>query len=414
VANVRPFRAVRPAPGLAARVASPPYDVPSAAEARAEAGDEPACFLRVTRAEIELPSGVDPHSDVVYERARDNFRRMLDGGILIRDLEPALYAYRLRQGAHAQLGVAATFSIDDGERGIIKPHERTRRDKEDDRTRHIDTVGAQTGPVLLAYRAVAAIDAAMARGVAQAPPLYDFTADDGVSHTLWRLPADVTTAVVEAFARHVPALYIADGHHRARAAARDSDAWRRRHPDAGGDADRNFFLAVAFAHDALRILPYNRLVRDLGGRTPAEFLAALGARPAVRGLRAGGPTPAGAGHVAMYLAGGWHAFELVASEPDDPVQSLDTAVLQAEILAPILGITDPRADARIDFVGGVRGPEELARRVDAGEAAVAFALHPLGMDALFRVADAGAFLPPKSTWFEPKLRDGLLVHAFDG
>jgi uncharacterized protein (DUF1015 family) len=411
VAIVRPFRAVRPTPAAAVHVASPPYDVLSVDEARALAAAEPASFLRVTRPEIELPSGTDPHADVVYARGRDAFQRLLAAGTLERDPEPALYAYRLRAGGHEQLGVAGTFAVDEYRRGIVKPHERTRRDKEDDRTRHIEVLGAQTGPVLLAYRAAPAVDAVLVR-VAAAPPLFDFTAADDVGHTVWRIAAADTAALVAAFAREVAALYIADGHHRAAAAARAAAAHHPAATPGARDADDCYFLAVAFPHDRLRILPYHRTVRDLVGRTPADFLAALAARGAVRDLRPGVPPPAGRGRVAMYTGGRWYEFALAAAHPDDPVRGLDTDVLQAEVLGPLLGIVDPRSDARIDFVGGVQGPEELQRRVDSGRAAVAFALHPLSIEALLRVADAGAYLPPKSTWFEPKLRDGLLVHAF--
>lgn len=406
MAILRPFRAVGPSAEAASRVASPPYDVLTRAEAHALAADRPESFLRVTRAEIDLPADMDPHADAVYARARDNFARLLERGTLVRDAEPALYAYRLRRGTHAQLGVFGTFAVSELRSGVIKPHERTRRDKEDDRTRHIETLGAQTGPVFLAYRATAAVDAVLAAATAAAPPLYDFAAEDGVTHTLWRLDPDASATLVRAFEHAVPRLYIADGHHRAAAATRVA-AERR-----GAGGDRDFFLAAAFPHDQLQILPYHRVVRDLGRHSPHEFPGVVAGSAGVHVLDGDPAAFHAPGSVAMYVGGRWYAVHMQTSHTDDPVRGLDTQMLQDQILQPVLRIVDPRTDPRIDFVGGIHGTEVLQRRVDSGEAAVAFAMQPLSFDALVRVADAGEFLPPKSTWFEPKLRDGLLVHAF--
>jgi uncharacterized protein (DUF1015 family) len=407
MARLYPFRAVRPAAGVAARVAAPPYDVLTTDEARELAHGNPQSFLRVTRAELELPPDTPPYSEAVYARARANFEALRTGGTLLHDAETAVYVYRLRMGDHEQTGVAGCFSIDEYEQGIIKKHERTRQDKEDDRTRHIGTVRAQTGPVFLTYRAAAAIDSRV-DATAMREPLYDFVAVDGVRHTLWQAPSADARALIAAFA-DVPALYIADGHHRAASAARNRAAEQER---AAPSADANLFLGVAFADRQVRILPYNRVVKDLVGQSPAEFRAAITRLAPRLELQPGGPVPARAGEVAMYLDGGWYRLAFRAIETGDPVRGLDASLLQDRVLGPLLGITDPRADRRIDFVGGIRGPEELVRRVDTGAAAVAFAMHPLSVDDLMRVSDAGAVLPPKSTWFEPKLRDGLLVHVF--
>ena len=407
MARLEPFRAVRPASGVEARVAAPPYDVMTTDEARALAHDNPQSFLRVTRAELELPTDTPPYAEVVYARARANFNALIAAGTLFRDPEPAVYVYRLRMGDHQQTGVAGCFAVDDYEQGIIKKHERTRRDKENDRTRHIGALRAQTGPVLLTYRASAAIDSLVASVAAQTP-LYDFAAPDGVRHTLWRAPGAEGRALCAAFT-DVPALYIADGHHRAASAARNRAA-EQQMAESAPDASR--FLAVAFADTQVRILPYHRVVKDLAGRSADEFRAAMTRLAPRLDLHDGGPVPARAGEVAMYLDGRWQRLAFGDIETDDPIRGLDASLLQDRVLGPLLGIADPRADTRIDFVGGIRGPKELVRRVDAGVAAVAFAMYPLSVDALMRVSDAGAVLPPKSTWFEPKLRDGLLVHVF--
>ena len=405
MATLHPFRALRPRPEQAAAVAAVPYDVVSAAEARALAADDPLSFLRVSRPEIELPTDTDPYSDAVYEAAVRNFARLRAAAPLVEEATPSAYVYRLRMGAHEQSGVAACFSVDEYEGDIIRKHERTRKDKEDDRTRHIIDLRAQTGPVFLTYPASAEVDQGVARGVAD-PPLFDFTAADAVQHTVWRVDDTVCDALVAAFAR-VPLLYIADGHHRAASAMRARQALRDRTPGEGA-TEADTFLAVAFPHDQTQILPYHRVVKDLAGRTPTGLLDALAGRV---GIAPGGDTPGGPGEVAMYLAGQWYTLHLAPAAPGTPAADrLDVSLLHEQVLGPLLGVGDPRTDKRIDFIGGIRGPRALAERVDAGGAAVAFAMHPVSVEDLMRIADSGGIMPPKSTWFEPKLRDGLLSH----
>jgi uncharacterized protein (DUF1015 family) len=408
MARLSPFRALRPSPAVAARVSSVPYDVVSTAEARVAAEGEPLSFLRVTRSEIELADGADPYAAEVYDRARANLGRLKADGVLATDAEPGLYVYRLTLGGHVQTGVAGGFSVDEYDRDRIKKHEKTRRDKEDDRTRHIVTLRAQTGVVFLTYRASRAIDAAVARVTAGAP-LYDFTSADGVGHALWRAGESERATLVAGFAA-LPDLYIADGHHRAASAARaraELAAGRAAHPPAPGAGDPASFLAVAFPDDQVRILPYHRVVKDLGGRDAAALAAELERR--FRFVE-DAAQPTAPGRVSVYLGGRWRTFELAAAGGGSPIARLDCQRLQDQVLAPLLAIGDPRTDQRIDFVGGIRGTAELERRVDSGRAAVAFAMFPVTVAELFAVADAGEIMPPKSTWFEPKLRDGLLVH----
>ncbi len=409
MARLSPFRALRPAPAVAHRVSSVPYDVVSTDEARALAADEPLSFLRVTRSELELPAGADPYSAAVYDRARTNLERLKHVAPLEVDDEPSLYVYRLRMGEHEQTGVAGGFSVDEYESDRIKKHEKTRRDKEDDRTRHIVTLRAQTGVVFLTYRGSAAIDAVLAR-VKATPPLYDFVAADGVAHTLWRTFAADRDALVAEFGA-VPALYIADGHHRAASAWRarqEIRAGRASAPPAPGAGSCEDFLAVAFADDQVRILPYHRAVLDLGGRSAAGFLDELEARFAVV---SDAPQPSRAGRFSCYADGVWRTFVLPAAHAGaSPIERLDCELLQRHVLTPLLGIEDLRTDKRIDFVGGIRGTGELERLVDSGRAKAAFAMYPVTMADLFAISDAGEIMPPKSTWFEPKLRDGLLVH----
>jgi uncharacterized protein (DUF1015 family) len=431
MATLHPFRALRPTPDTAARIAAVPYDVVTTDEARALADDNPLSFLRVSRAEIELPSGTDPYSDAVYERAAKNFSALREKSLVVED-EPSLYCYRLRMGGHVQTGLAACFSIDEYDRDVIKKHERTRRDKEDDRTRHMIALSAQTGPVFLTYKKSDDVDRIAAAATAGAP-LIDITAPDGVQHTIWRISGPNREALVGAFAR-IPALYIADGHHRAASAARtraELGAGRTRGAGLGDGADAATMLGVAFPHDQVQILPYNRIVKDLGALSPDAFMSAVRERFDV----APGPaTPARRGEIAMYFQRAWHTLrprtqnqeprtENPEPEPEpgtrtpnaerrtpNPIEALDVSVLQEHLLAPVLKIADVRTDKRIDFVGGARGTTGLETLVDSGKAAVGFSLYPVSVADLMAVSDAGGIMPPKSTWFEPKLRDGLLIH----
>ena len=400
MASVRPFRALRPRPELASEIADVPYDVVSAEEARALAQGRPSSFLHVSRAEIDLPPDTNPYADEVYRRAAANFAALRPH--MVEEPAPAMYFYRLRMGTHEQTGLAACYSVDEYNRGLVKKHEKTRKEKEDDRTRHIVDLRAQTGPVFLTYQHQDRIDALAIR-VCAGQPLYDFAAPDGVQHTVWRIDEVSVKTLMTEFAK-LPALYIADGHHRAASAARAHE----RFGSGEAEAEHAWFLAVAFPDDQTQILPYNRLVKDLHGHTPDSFLAALRATFAVRG---GGPaTPAKKGECAMHLAGRWYMISLASDAPGDPIGSLDVSILQDRVLAPLLGVSDPRTDKRIDFVGGIRGTGELEQAVASGRAAVAFSMHPVGVGNLMAIADAGGVMPPKSTWFEPKLRDGLLSH----
>ena len=402
MASIHPFRALRPAPAVAASVSSVPYDVVSTEEARELAAGNPLSFLHVTRSEIDLPPDADPYSSEVYDRARKNLAELRRRAPLVVDETPSLYFYRLKMGDHEQTGLAGCFSLDEYDRDVIKKHERTRRDKEDDRTRHMIALRAQTGVVFLTYRADAAIDR-LQQIVTAGPPLYDFTATDGVHHTIWKAGAEETNSLVDAW-RAIPALYIADGHHRAASAART-----RTELAGAANSEAASFIAVAFPDNQMQILPYNRTVKDLAGATPTEFLAALRQRVTVAD---GGPTAERQGLVSMYLDGRWYALDLGSTKAEDGSRAarLDVARLQSAVLEPVLRIGDIRTDKRIDFVGGARGTAALEQAVNSGKAMVAFSMFPVTVDDLMAISDTGGIMPPKSTWFEPKLRDGLLVH----
>ena len=404
MSDLRPFRAVRPARERAAAVSSVPYDVVNTDEARRIAAGNPLSFLHVTRSEIDLPDGTDPYSAQVYDRAKKNFATLGREAPLVEEDASSIYFYRLRMGGHEQTGVAGCFSLDEYDRDLIKKHERTRRDKEDDRTRHIIELRAQTGVVFLTYKASDDIDR-FCRIVTADEPIYDFRADDGIHHTIWKVPARETKAIVDAFAT-IPALYIADGHHRAASAAR-----ARVELAVRGDApEAASFIAVAFPDNQMQILAYNRIVKDLAGQTALQFLDTLRRRVPVK---PGSPTPAGKGEVSMFLDGGWYALDLSQAPPADGsrASALDVALLQQHVLEPLLQIGDVRTDKRIDFVGGARGTAALEAAVKDGRAAVAFSMHPVTIDDLMSISDEGGIMPPKSTWFEPKLRDGLLTHT---
>lgn len=408
--RVNPFAALRPKPDVAAEVASVPYDVVDTEEARQLAQGHPLSFLRVVRSEIDLPADTDPHASVVYERALANFRE-LQRDVLLREAAPAIYLYRqettLLGHPVRQTSVVACCHVDDYANGVIKRHEKTRRDKEDDRTRHVLTLEANTGPVFLMYPDRPGLAALMAADTAAAP-LYDFVAVDGVRHEVWK---SATPERYVAEFRHVAAAYIADGHHRAASAARAGAELRARHPSHPGDAEHDWFLCALFPASELTILPYHRVVRDLNGLGVDGLLERLRAVAGVEAQAA--PRPSRPGSFGMYLGGRWYLVSLPESTIDasDPVGSLDYTLLYERVLAPILGIGDIRSDQRVDFVGGIRGTAELERRVDSGRDAVAFAMRPTTTEHVIGVADAGQIMPPKSTWFEPKLRSGLLIHT---
>jgi len=408
VAVIRPFRALRPTAAAASAVAAVPYDVVSIEEARSLAAGNPLSFLHVSRAEIDLPIGSDPHDPKVYKQAAHNLAALTDAAPLVVEAEPSLYLYRLRAPGHEQIGFAGCFSLDEYDRNVVKRHERTRRDKEDDRTCHMMTLGAQTGIVFLVYRADTVIEEVSIRGTAMAP-LLDVAAPDGVRHTLWRLLPDDAATVIAAFDR-VASVYIADGHHRIASAARARDQI------ASGDssAESNYFLGVAFPDTQTRILPYNRTVADLGGQTVGEFLEALGAHFPITPNEFALPPK---GQIAMYIGGSWYRIDLesvgsaMRTNGGSPVTQLDVAILQEQVLASLLGVADIRTDPRVTFVSGARGTPALEHAVDSGVAAVAFSLAAVTPAELLAISDAGDIMPPKSTWFEPKLRDGLLIHT---
>jgi uncharacterized protein (DUF1015 family) len=404
VAGLSPFRALRPVPPAARRVAAVPYDVVTVDEAKVLAEGNPLSFLHVSRAEIDLPATTDPYADAVYEKAATNFSRLREAAPLVVEHEPSLYVYRLQLGGHQQTGVAACFLLDEYDADIIRKHERTRRDKEDDRTRHMLAIGAQTGPVFLIYRAAPDIGAVVQRTVSM-EPLFDFEAPDGVRHAIWKVPRSDEQPLQSAFAR-VPALYIADGHHRAASAARA----RQQLSGTRGAGDWDTFLGVAFPHDEVQIMAYNRLVRDPRDFSVPEFLARLRQHVSVE---PGPPIPERRGDVSMLIDGRWYTIKLgeVASA-GSATGRLDVNRLQEAVLTPLLGIGDVRTDKRIEFVGGARGTAALEHAVTSGAATVAFSLYPVSVDDLMAISDGGGIMPPKSTWFEPKLRDGLLSHVF--
>jgi len=410
---IRPFRGLRPARGRASEVIAPPYDVLSSAEARVQAAGKPWSFLHISKPEIDLPETIDPYSPADYAKAAENLTRMIAQGMLVRDAEPAFYAYRILWGDHVQTGLVAAAAVAAYESGRIRRHEFTRPAKEDDRVRQIEALDAQTGPVLMAYPAAPEVDVLLAAACAGEPDT-DVVAEGGVRHALWVIADGATIERLVAAFDAMPVLYIADGHHRSAAAARVAAARRAEAGPRTGDESHEFFLSVTFPHHQMRILDYNRVVTDLAGLGAAQFLEAVArlgtVQPSAVAVR-----PAAHGSFGLYLAGAWYRLdlrpELVAVE--DAVARLDVSLLSDHVLGPILGIHDLRHDKRIDFVGGIRGLGELERRVDSGEMAAAFAMHPTSMEDLMAVADSGEVMPPKSTWFEPKLADGMVSHVLD-
>ncbi len=409
---IKPFTGLRPVAGRKAEVVAPPYDVMNREEAKAMAEGRPWSFLHISRPEIDLPDETDPYDPAVYAKGRENLEHMIAEGLLVRDEQPSYYVYRLTMDKHVQTGIVAGASVEAYDADRIKKHEFTRPIKEDDRVRQIDALNAQTGPVFLVYRANEVVDGLLAEKAKQAPDM-DVTAADGVRHEVWVIDdADTVQRLTDAF-EAMDALYVADGHHRSAAASRVAAARKTANPSHTGEESYNYFLSVIFPHDQMRILDYNRVVRDLNGLDRDAFLARVGERFRME-ERGAAVRPIDAGRFGMYLQGQWYRLMLKDEyRSDDPVKGLDVALLADNLIEPVLGISDPRRDDRIDFVGGIRGLGELEKRVDSGDWAVAFAMYPTSMEALMRVADAGEVMPPKSTWFEPKLADGLVSHVLD-
>jgi len=407
MASISPFKALRPVPQSAAQVASRPYDVLNSTEARQEAAGNASSFLHITKSEIDLPENIDTHSSQVYEKAKENLQDFIRRGVLIQEEKPLYYIYRLIMNGRSQTGLVCGSSVDDYEKDVIKKHEFTRPDKEADRIHHMKTIRAQTGNVFLAYKNVAAIDELIEGWKNAHAPLYDFTAEDGIQHTIWAVNEDgAIETITRSFAEKVPFTYIADGHHRAASAAKV----RKELGEAAGKS-ADYFLTTLFPSAELHILDYNRLAKDLNGATPEEFLDSL-QKDFLVGKVDKAFSPARLHEFGMYLGGSW--YQLVAKEgtyaDDDPIGVLDVTILQKNVLDKLLAIKDPRTDKRIDFVGGIRGLGELEKRVDGGDWKVAFSLYPVSIEQLFDIADSGNVMPPKSTWFEPKLRDGLLTN----
>jgi len=402
MATLKPFAALRPKPELASQICELPYDVMSSEEARAMAAGNPLSFLHVSKPEIDLAPGTDVYSPAVYAKGAENFKQLISQGALFQDARPCFYLYRQIMGKHAQAGLVAAASCEEYLANIIKKHELTRPDKEDDRVRHIETLNSQTGPVFLTYRSVAAFDAFVAKKTAETPAV-DFTGKDGVRHTSWIVSNAADLKFVESQFAQIPFLYIADGHHRSAAAGR---VFKSRH-GAGHSAQ---FLAVIFPHNQMQILPYNRVLKDLHGLSVEQLMQKLAT---VFDVKPGGvPAPARKHEFGFFINGKWHTltFKSQFTATQDPIEGLDVTILQKQVLAPIFGIDDPRTSKRINFVGGIRGTAELERLVNSGEYACAFSMFPTSIEDLMSIADAGGIMPPKSTWFEPKLRDAMFCH----
>lgn len=404
--RIRSFCGLRPSSDSVNRLVSLPYDVVSTEEARAMASGNPLSMLHVVRAEIDFPEGTDPYGDAVYAQAARNFQWLQEAGHLVRETEPCIYVYQQQMGEHIQQGLVALSHVDDYEADRIRKHERTRVAKENDRTRLTEEISANSGPVFLTYRDDPRLTHWMG-AAAQESPLYDLTTEDGIRHTVWRVAGG--TEAIAAFAQ-VPFTYVADGHHRAASAARVGRERRLRNPQHTGEEDYNWFLTVLFPDTQLKILPYNRLVSDLNGLDPETFLARLGAVTPV--VEVSSPEPEAVGDIRFYLGGRWYQMKLAAPSGADPVSGLDVSLLQERVLGPLLGIDDPRTSERIEFIGGIRGTDYLREQVDRGAGTVAFSLYPVTVEQLMAIADGGQIMPPKSTWFEPKLRSGFFIHTF--
>ncbi len=424
MATVKPFAALRPKPELASRICELPYDVMSSEEARVMADGNPLSFLHVSKPEIDLPPGTELYSAPVYAKGRENFQKLITDGALAQDNQPSFYLYRQVMGGHAQVGLVAAASCEEYLKNIIKKHELTRPDKEDDRVRHIESLDSQTGPVFLTYRAVPALDALVAQKISEAPAV-DFTGKDNVRHTSWAICDEATIKFIEAEFARIPNLYIADGHHRSAAAARVFQArssGRESAPTSKGTSESRLtsaatnqdhsstFLTVIFPHNQMQILPYNRVLKDLNGLSPSQLLAKL---EAVFTITSGGnPKPAAKHDLSLFIGGQWLSlkFRSQLTATNDPIESLDVTLLQKHVLAPLFAIDDPRTSKRINFVGGIRGTAELEKLVNSGDYACAFSMFPTSIEDLMAIADAGGIMPPKSTWFEPKLRDAMFCH----
>lgn len=411
MADIRPFQAVRPKEGLEAQIAALPYDVYNRKEALKETKQSPMSFLRIDRPETQFPEDMDMYADCVYEKASEMLDGMIGKGEFVKEEKPCYYIYELTMYGRVQTGITACASIDDYENKVIKKHENTRAEKEADRIRHVDVCSAQTGPIFLAYRSNEAINRQVEE-VKKEKPLYDFTAPDQIRHRVWRISQTEQISVIQESFAQIGEIYIADGHHRCASAVRVGQMRRSAHPAYTGEEEFNYFLSVLFPDDQLMIMDYNRVVKDLNGHSAEEFLQLLKEKFQVEKLDAAAH-PSKKGQITMYLEDNWYKLTvMVNNDSTDPVQLLDVSVLQREVLTPLLGITDPKTDARIDFVGGIRGLGELEKRVHE-DCRVAFAMYPTSIAELFAVSDAGLLMPPKSTWFEPKLRSGLFIHQIE-
>ncbi len=402
MANIKPFTALRPQPALAAQICELPYDVMSSAEAKEMAQGNPLSFLHVSKPEIDLPTSVDIYDPQVYAKGKENFTKLIKDGSLQQEKQPCYFFYRQIMGGHAQIGLVAAASCEDYLKNIIKKHEFTRPDKEDDRVRHIETLSSQTGPVFLTYQAVKEMDDLVKKKTAETPDT-DFTAKDGVRHSAWTIRDAATIDFIRSTFAKIPFLYICDGHHRSAAAGRVYQSRK-------GAGESAFFLSVIFPHDQMQILPYNRVLKDMNGNTPAQLLKKLEAIFTIKPH--GVAKPAGKHDLALFLDGKWHGLTFLPKHTasQDPIERLDVTILQNLVLAPIFGIDDPRTSKRINFVGGIRGTAELEKIVNSGEYACAFSMFPTSIEDLMTIADAGGIMPPKSTWFEPKLRDAMFCH----
>jgi uncharacterized protein (DUF1015 family) len=411
MAKIKPFRGLRPKPEFASKIASKPYDVLSSDEARKLVKDNPDSFLRVVKAEVDFDPSVDTHSTEVYEKSSENLKRLSSEGLMIQDDAPCFYIYQQRMGDHVQTGVVAGASVDEYKNDLIKKHEFTRPDKEDDRAKHIEILGANAGPVFLTYNASDEVNS-IVDGITKNKPVYNFTADDDIGHTFWVVNDNASIETLSNAFKNIPCMYVADGHHRSAAASRVCDIRKKANPNHTGEEPYNYFLTVIFPDDQMQILDYNRVVKDLNNLSESDFLEKTAKCFEIEETNHGKPTAKGT--FGMYLGGKW--YKLTAKDgtypANDPVESIDAAILQSNLLKPILGIDDPRTNSRIDFIGGIRGMKELERRCSE-DAVVAFAIHPVSISELLAVADAGKVMPPKCTWFEPKLRSGMVVKMMD-